>query len=134
MQTLYDLFLDRVAAGRPNLSRAEIEPLAQGRVWTGAQARGCGLVDRPAGFLTAIDLAVKAAGLNTDEYRLVPQQPQSGWGGLPKVPVLEWALNALGLTAPPKAVIDQVLPWAAQPALSFVPGTPLALLPFVIGD
>lgn len=134
MQTLYDLFLDRVAAGRPELSRADIEPLARGRVWTGVQARGCGLVDRPAGFLTAIDLAVNAAGLNTDEYRLVPQAPQSGWGGLPTMPVLEWALGALGVTPPPQAVIDQVLPWAAQPALGFAPGTPLALLPFVIGD
>lgn len=130
MQTLYDLFLDRVAAGRTDMARATIEPLAEGRVWTGAQARGCGLVDRPAGFLTAIDLAVAAAGLGVDEYRLVAQAPDGGMGGLPRLPVLELVMSWLGLDGAPRAVVRQVLPWADQPALQFTPGTPLALLPF----
>jgi protease-4 len=134
MQTLYDLFLDRVAAGRPNLSRADIEPLAQGRVWTGAQARGCGLVDRPAGFLTAIDLAAQQAGLGHDEYRLVPQSPESGFGGLPRFPVLATVLAWIGISAPAPAIMQQLLPWADQPALHFISGTPLALLPFTFED
>ena len=134
MQTLYDLFLDRVAAGRANLSRADIEPLAQGRVWTGAQARGCGLVDRPAGFLTAIDLAAQEAGLGHDEYRLVPQAPESGFGGLPRFPVLATALALFGFNARAPAVVEQLLPWADQPALHFTSGTPLALLPFTFQD
>lgn len=139
MQTLYDLFLDRVAAGRANLSRADIEPLAQGRVWTGAQARGCGLVDRPAGFLTAIDLAAQEAGLGHDEYRLVPQAPESGFGGLPRFPVLSQALSWLGFAGPASeatvpAIVEELLPWANQPALHFGSGTPLALLPFTFKD
>lgn len=132
MQTLYDLFVDRVAAGRADMTRADIEPLAEGRVWTGSQARGCGLVDRPAGFLTAIDLAVAAAGLGVDEYRLVAQQPESGFGGLPQLPVLDIFLGWLGFDGAPKSVVRQLLPWADQPALRFAPGTALALLPFTL--
>ena len=134
MQTLYDLFLDRVAAGRANLSRADIEPLAQGRVWTGAQARGCGLVDRPAGFLTAIDLAAQEAGLGHGEYRLVPQAPEAGFGGLPRFPLLSTFLGWIGVSAPAPAIVKQLLPWADQPLLHFASGTALALLPFTFED
>lgn len=137
MQTLYDLFIDRVAEGRADLKRAQIEPLAQGRVWTGAQARACGLVDRPAGFLTAIDIAARDAGLGADEYRLVAQQPESGFGGLPSLPVLDTLLGWMGIEPTAPAVpelLRQVLPWAGQPALIFAPGTPLALLPFTVAD
>jgi len=51
----YRAFVNRVADGRKRPA-SEIEPLAQGRVWTGSQAKANGLVDNLGGIDTAIDL------------------------------------------------------------------------------
>ena len=51
----YQAFLERVAEGRKR-KVGDIEPLAQGRVWMGAQAQGNGLVDQLGGLDLAIDL------------------------------------------------------------------------------
>ena len=52
----YDLFLDRVAAGR-KLEKAQVDAVAQGRVWTGQDAHAHKLVDKLGGFREAVDLA-----------------------------------------------------------------------------
>jgi protease-4 len=44
MRATYDTFVARVAEGR-KLDRAAVEAIAQGRVWTGADAKARGLVD-----------------------------------------------------------------------------------------
>ncbi len=49
----YDDFVAKVAAGRENLSVNEVNAIAQGRVWTGAQARTNGLVDDLGGLAVA---------------------------------------------------------------------------------
>jgi protease IV len=61
----YRLFLERVAAarGRPV---GEVEPVAGGRVWTGAQALGHGLVDELGGLRAAIAEARRLGGLSGD--------------------------------------------------------------------
>ncbi len=56
---IYDGFKARVAAGR-HLSPEAVEAIAQGHVWTGAQAKQRGLVDELGGLYTALD-AVRAA-------------------------------------------------------------------------
>ena len=56
----YDLFLSRVAEGR-KLSKEQVDSIAQGRVWTGAQALGIGLVDTLGGLDDAIEQAAKLA-------------------------------------------------------------------------
>jgi protease IV len=58
----YRLFLERVAAGRGR-PVAEIEPAAGGRVWTGSQALGHGLVDELGGLRAAIAAARRLGGL-----------------------------------------------------------------------
>ena len=55
----YRLFLERVASGR-GLSVEQVDAVAQGRVWTGAQAYEVGLVDRIGGLHAAVD-EVRAA-------------------------------------------------------------------------
>jgi len=69
----YLRFVDAVAKGRPKLgTRAKVEPLARGRVWSGAQARQRGLVDQLGGLYQAVDAARKAAGLRAgDGHRVV---------------------------------------------------------------
>lgn len=62
----YAVFLDRVAEGR-KLSRAEVEQVASGRVWTGQQALARRLVDRLGTLADAVALAREAAGLAEGE-------------------------------------------------------------------
>jgi protease-4 len=76
IDTTYRAFLDRVAEGRKK-KVADIEPLAQGRVWMGAEAKRNGLVDEIGGLDRAIELLRKRANLGVDErIRLVPYPPK----------------------------------------------------------
>jgi protease IV len=61
----YGLFLERVAAGRRR-PVAEIEQVAGGRVWTGRQALGHGLVDDLGGLPAGLAEARRLAGLPDD--------------------------------------------------------------------
>ena len=56
----YDIFLTRCADGRGK-SRADIDSIAQGRVWTGEQALKIGLVDELGGLERAVELASEQA-------------------------------------------------------------------------
>ncbi|HZR11585.1 MAG TPA: S49 family peptidase, partial [Myxococcales bacterium] len=64
--SFYDDFVARVAEAR-GLSTAEVDRVAQGRVWTGAQALERKLVDRLGGFEDALAEAKRRAGLDPDE-------------------------------------------------------------------
>ncbi len=66
---VYDTFTQHVAAGR-NLDIDRVLDIAGGRVWSGEDALGIGLVDTCGGLKTAIALAVDKAGLG-DDYRVV---------------------------------------------------------------
>jgi protease IV len=70
MDGIYDGFVRRVAQGR-RLPEPRVRVIARGRVWTGAQARGLGLVDRLGGFYDAVDRAKQLAGIR-GEARLQP--------------------------------------------------------------
>ncbi|TDA69776.1 MAG: signal peptide peptidase SppA [Clostridia bacterium] len=59
---IYDQFVEAVAAGR-GLSRQEVARLADGRVYTGRQARQLGLVDTLGDYREALSLAASLAGL-----------------------------------------------------------------------
>jgi protease-4 len=65
---IYFTFTKKVADGR-NKDRSYIDSIGQGRVWTGEQALGLGLVDRLGSIENAIQSAAKMA--NIEEYRLV---------------------------------------------------------------
>lgn len=62
---IYRAFVERVAAGRP-LSESQVDAVAQGRVWTGAQALENGLVDGVGGLDTALEAAKRRAGIDPD--------------------------------------------------------------------
>lgn len=64
----YREFLDVVAANRRS-TPDKINEVAQGRVWTGAQARERGLVDSVGGLDLAVKSAARRAGLG-DSYRI----------------------------------------------------------------
>lgn len=65
---VYADFVKVVAKGR-NLSEAQVDSIAQGRVWSGIEAKEIGLVDEFGGLDKAIEIAVKRAKLS--EHRVV---------------------------------------------------------------
>ncbi|HEY8155233.1 MAG TPA: signal peptide peptidase SppA [Myxococcota bacterium] len=70
--SIYDLFLSRVAEGR-DLSIEQVDAVARGRVWTGEQAAGNGLVDEIGGLRVAVRRALQQLKLNPDsDVALVP--------------------------------------------------------------
>lgn len=65
MSGTYDLFVKRVADGR-GLKVQEVEPNAQGRIWTGVQGKDKKLVDTLGGLRDAIERARELAKLEPD--------------------------------------------------------------------
>lgn len=72
---VYETFTQDVATGR-NLPIEKVLDIAGGRVWSGSDALGIGLIDAYGGLKTAIALAVDKAGLG-ENFRVVEvtQQP-----------------------------------------------------------
>src|SRR5438552_10470721 len=66
MVSLYQDFVTRGAQGRKK-SFDEIDAVAQGRVWTGAEALDHGLVDRLGGLDVALGLAKERARIARDQ-------------------------------------------------------------------
>jgi protease-4 len=66
MQGFYDQFVEKVAESR-HTTPERIDAIAQGRVWTGRQARELGLVDRLGGLDVAVEEAKKLARIPADE-------------------------------------------------------------------
>ncbi len=75
VDSIYHDFLGRVATGR-KMSVAQVDSIAQGRVWSGNVALKIGLVDRIGGLQDAINTAAKMAKVNTYKLREYPE-PQS---------------------------------------------------------
>ncbi|UYQ91040.1 signal peptide peptidase SppA [Chitinophaga horti] len=67
VDTIYESFKGRVVEGR-KLAGAVVDSIAQGRVWTGIEAKRLGLVDRLGGLEDAVQCAAKLANLSA--YRL----------------------------------------------------------------
>jgi protease-4 len=66
MKTVYKDFVNKAATGRSK-SFDEIDEIAQGRVWTGKQAKALGLVDELGGLDTALSIAKEQAGFAADD-------------------------------------------------------------------
>ena len=66
---IYERFLTKVAEGR-QLPRAKVEEIAQGRVWSGSDAKEIGLIDELGGLEDAVLAAAAAAELEED-WKLV---------------------------------------------------------------
>jgi len=69
IDSFYQRFLAVVQEGRPNLSAEQIKKLADGRIYSGDQAKAAGLIDEVGYLDDAIQLAKKKAGLT--EARVV---------------------------------------------------------------
>ncbi len=65
LDRVYEDFTGKVAEGR-GLSQEQVHAVAKGRIWTGEDAKGIGLVDELGGFPVALQLAKDAAGIAED--------------------------------------------------------------------
>lgn len=83
VDNVYQQFLRDVAQGR-NMKVEQLQPLADGRIYTGEQALRRGLVDQLGGLRDAIDLAARLGGIvgkpKVVEYS--PRSPFARWLGL----------------------------------------------------
>jgi protease IV len=129
LQHFYRLFLGAVASGRGK-TQDEVHKVARGRVYTGSQARACGLVDRSGGLLEAIEEARALAGLGRDRPVRMLVLPEEEKG------LLSWAIDllaksrapAVGLPAAVLDLVDAVFPVLYRTRS----GEPLTRLPYQI--
>ncbi|MBR5133113.1 MAG: signal peptide peptidase SppA, partial [Alistipes sp.] len=76
----YDTFTSHVADGR-NLSKENVLSVAEGRVWSGSEATGIGLVDANGGLFEAITKAANLADLSNYSLKEIklPLTPFEAW-------------------------------------------------------
>jgi protease-4 len=76
MQATYDTFVEKAAAGR-HTTPEKIDAIAQGRVWTGHQAKQIGLVDELGGLDRALAIAKEQAKIARNaEVELIVYPPK----------------------------------------------------------
>ncbi|AJR04152.1 signal peptide peptidase SppA [Siansivirga zeaxanthinifaciens] len=95
---IYDMFTSRVAQGR-NMKQDAVKDIAQGRVWTGAEAVKIGLVDELGGLDLALEHAAKAANITEYNIKELPVFKKD----------LEKILNSLGIAKAKEDVLKEEL-------------------------
>lgn len=92
---IYEDFVNLVAKGR-NMSFDQVNQVAEGRVWTGSDAKTIGLVDVLGGIETAKNIAAQKANLNSYEVKCFPEQksPLESFFKSAKTDLEETALKA----------------------------------------
>ena len=137
MQLVYDQFIERTAAAR-HMPPEKVDEVAQGRVWTGEQARQIGLVDEIGGLYKAIDLAKQRARIAADEevqmvvypkrrsfYEVLAEEIQSPMGRLRTAHAADALMQLLG----PRE--RKALAAVLAPSRLFRTGQVLAHMPYV---
>jgi len=122
VENTYRRFLARVAEGR-GLDTAAVDGVARGRVWTGAQAKEVGLVDRLGGVSEAVAAAKEKVGLDADDDVLLVQYPPPKPLAQQIVEALQGGV-ALELLDWPRAVTEVAAVVRLLPT-----GTPLLIAP-----
>jgi protease-4 len=129
MQATYDHFVEKAAQAR-HTTPEKIDSVAQGRVWTGRQAKQAGLVDELGGLRRAIALAKEKAKIAADvEPELVIYPPRRSLYEALSHPFASVARLSLAgaLLAPSEARAVSALAGLRL----FRAGEPLALMPNV---
>jgi protease-4 len=84
IERIYAEFKDRVARGR-KMELSDLEGIAGGRVWTGAEALDLGLVDETGGFREALSKARELGGIERDVPKVLTKvNPPRGGRPLPE--------------------------------------------------
>jgi protease-4 len=127
---IYDAFTARVAEGR-GMTRSQVEELARGRVWTGADALENGLVDEIGDLEQAVAKAAELAQLDRNDIRRValPEAQDPLEAFFEDLAGVEMGLPALGFTGVERDVLQEL--WQVRRMVET--GDPIqARLPFTL--
>lgn len=75
VEAIYDDFISKVAEGR-GMTKAEVDSIGQGRVWSGVNAIEIGLVDELGGLNDAIKSAAELANIDSYKIKELPRQKE----------------------------------------------------------
>jgi len=116
MEEIYEQFTSKAAAGR-GLGRKEMENVAQGRLWSGRQAKENGLVDKVGTLRDAIVAAKKEVGIAEDEKveLLILPKPKSLFELL-----LDPTAADAAVGAKTQKTLDAVIPRAGEHAADVI--------------
>jgi protease IV len=117
---IYQQFRGVVAEGR-NLPLVDLDPICEGRVWTGRQALGHGLVDSHGDFETAVYCAAEMAKLDLSNGRIprvVNIYPEKDGYHIPQ----------------PFSDAAEIGRWLWGEEMKQFSGRPLLLMPFEVGQ
>ncbi len=121
LNQFYQLFLERVAEGR-DMDTSAVNEVAQGRIWTGSQARDRGLVDLTGGLDLALELAARAGDIKEGEafdVRMYPRRKDFG---------LAYEFESIVLGAIPEPIRELTSSLTEQ--TRWEDGEPLFLMPY----
>lgn len=128
LRRVYDRFLQVVASGRGK-EVEDIEPFAQGRVWTGTQALDNGLVDTLGDESAAVQRAAELAGAGEQRVKVIPIRFEPPKFGMVSSMLQSRTLNASDVltgSVGSHGLMLQLLQGSA--------GVPLAFVPSVLDD
>jgi protease-4 len=123
IETFYKGFVERVATSRKR-SYAQVEPLAQGRVWLGVQAKQNGLIDEIGGLDRAVELVKQRAKIGPSEKVTLVSYP-------PRRTLFDVLLSRSDETAALESQIRSLL-GPGIPVRTLMEGGVKHLLPFVV--
>ena len=134
IRDFYNGFIQKVAASR-KIPVARVDQLAQGRVWTGSQAREIGLIDALGGLDRAIALAKERAGISPETEVEIVSYPARRTLAEMLIEELTGSGNdrqidaIVSIAAALRTTERRALGLLTAPARLFSPGEPLALMP-----
>lgn len=94
LQAGYEDFIERVADER-GMTVEQVDQVARGQVWTGAEARRLGLVDELGELQEALDAAAESAGV-LDDFRVAYIEQEGGATSKVLAALLEGTASRLG--------------------------------------
>ena len=129
MSATYEAFVEKAAAGR-KMTPEKIDAIAQGRVWTGKQAKDLGLVDSLGGLQHALGAAKRRANIDENaEVELVIYPERNPFYDLVQSPFGVGAEE--GLAAFFGIGANRTMGTLTAPLRLFRSGEPLAIMPNV---
>ena len=130
MDDFYNRFVENAARSR-HMTVAQLHAIAQGRVWTGRQAKQVGLVDDLGGLDRALAVAKQRAGLSpTAEVQVVTYPPRRTLLDLVSDSLQSQTSAEAGIVAALGPEERRIVGILTAPSRLFHPGELLAVMPF----
>ncbi len=125
VKQFYDLFVGRVSQGR-GMTPAQVDAIGRGKIWTGAQAKENGLVDRVGGLREALEAAREMADIGSDAPIIeLPEEDDTIFGFLLDMAGVSTRAPVVGLSALiPRDLLDAAR--VVAPFTAYASDRPLA--------